>query len=99
MLDGAERLDLSLSAWSIPGVINGHTGDGQSIQNHGNKQTIFEFIERLNPLRHTSLSVHDGCVVGVIVEMNVMIAVIFEPPVIQEQPDDDNRKDRAHNQV
>ena len=95
MVEEMEKLTLRVAG---PAGINGHSGYGERVQNHGYQAGVLEFIHCIKPLGHIGLRVDNARIMSVVVKMNVVIVMVLKPPPVQIQADDgSNEDDQGHN--
>lgn len=87
-------------AWGIrgPAHVKCHHGNRHAIQNHRYQAGVLQLIHHFEPFRHASLSVNNARIMSIIVEMNVMIVVVFQPPAVKVKTADGGKQnDQGHN--
>jgi hypothetical protein len=90
-----EKLALRIGG---PADIGGHPGDGQRIQDDRREAGIFQFLNQLKAFRHTGLGVDDARIMSVIVQMDIVIVVVFQPAAVKiKTAHGANQDEKSHN--
>jgi hypothetical protein len=94
-----EMENLKLSA-TVPTDVHRHSGDGHRVHDNRNQTGILEFVDRVEAFGHAGLGTDNARVVSVVVQVNVMVVVIFQPAAVQIEPNNGcNEDDQGHNVV
>jgi len=92
-----EKLELSVT---VPTDIDGHGGNGDRVRNDRDQTGILELIDGVKAFGHIGLRVDDAGVVSIVMQMDVMVAVVFQPAAVKIESDNGcNEDDQGHNVV
>jgi len=96
-LEEMEKLNLSVT---VPSDINGHRGNGYCVHDDGNETRVLQLIDGVQALGHTGLRINDARVMSVVMQVNVMVVMVFQPAAVKIEPNDScNEDDQGHNVV
>jgi hypothetical protein len=92
-----EKLKLSAA---VPTDVYRHGGDGNRVHNNRDKTGVLKLVDGIEAFGHSSLRIDDTRVVSIVVQMNVMVVVVFQPTAVKIEPDNGcNEDDQGHNVV
>ncbi len=84
---------------SSPADVDGHGGNSQRVQNDGGQPGVFQFIDRIETFGHAGLRVDNARVVGVVMQMDIVIIVVFEPPAVDIESYEGGNEDHEDSNV
>jgi hypothetical protein len=92
-----EKLTLSVA---VPTGINRHGGDSKSVDDDSDQAGILEFVDGIEAFSDGGLGVDDAGIVSIVVQVNIVIVVIFNPAAVEVEGDDGgNEDDQGHKVV
>ncbi len=81
-----------------PAHVYRHSGNSDAVQNHRYQAGVLQFIHHFQPFRHAVLRVNNARIMSIIVQMDVMIVVVFQPPAIKVKATNRGKQDnQGHN--
>ena len=95
MLGNALKLLLPskrLKNWTIPGLERRYSSNGTSVKNGRNQRSVLKPVQCFSALSDHFLGVDDGRIMLVVVQVDVVIAMIFEPVAINVKSNREENK-------
>jgi hypothetical protein len=89
----------ALHSRGVPGAVPGDRADGNDVYDDSYNQARTQLVDHFETPAHGALRVNHACVMCVVVQMNVVVAVILQPVPIDRHPNGDQNQDTTQNDV